>query len=173
MSIYAPDPKTRQPFRLVLFGFLFVTAIAAGFLGTALALGTEPRMLLERSEDGSFRVTGSSFFSGYQYFSKTIAGVTKVEVGSAARDWHNDSLREKQWQKNQKHLDLYGADRARLGWDREGDQTQIEAFMRGTEPTLSLTDPPQLWRMSIAWFAAGFGVLVFIGGMKNAFPKKR
>ena len=67
---------------------------------------------------------------------------------------------------------MFGADGARVGWDREDDQRQIEDFMRGSEPRLALADPPPLWRMSIAWFCAGFGVLIFIGAIQsNFFPK--
>ncbi|MGB8169530.1 MAG: hypothetical protein WCF18_18665 [Chthoniobacteraceae bacterium] len=156
-----------------MLAFLFLSVIALGFLGTGLALGTEPRLVLERSGSGTFRVTGSNYFAGYRDFTKTIDGVTEVVAGSAARDWRSDSLQERERRQSQKHLDFYGADRGRIGWDREADQRQIADFMRGTEPRLSLADPPPLWRMGIAWFSAGFGVLVFIGAIQsNFFPKR-
>ncbi len=171
MSIYAPDPRPAK-LRGAILAVLFLTVIAIGFLGTALALGTEPRLVLERNEPGIFRCTGTSYFAGYRYFTKTIDGVTSVAVGSAARDWRSDSLKEREWRRSQKHLDLYGADRSRIGWAHEDDQRQIEDFMRGDALRLALADPPPLWRISIAWFCAGFGALVFIGAIQsNFFPK--
>ncbi len=173
MSIYAPDSRPAK-LRGAILAFLFLSVIALGFLGTALALGTEPRLVLERNGLGAFRVTGSSFFAGYRYFTKNIDGVTRVAMGSAARDWPSDSMRERQRQQSRKHLDMYGANGERVGWDRESDQRQIEDFMQGTEPRLALADPPPFWRMSIAWFSAGFGVLVFIGAIQsNFFPKTK
>lgn len=98
MSIYAPDPSMAK-LRGAILASLFLSVIALGFLGTGLALGTEPRLVLERSGPGTFRVTGSSYFAGYQYFTKTIDGVTSVAVGSAARDWRSDSLQERHFVK--------------------------------------------------------------------------
>ena len=50
----------------------------------------------------------------------------------------------------------------------------IEDFMRGAEPRLALGDPPPFWRMSVAWFSAGFGMLIFIGAfLSNFFPKTK
>ena len=173
MSIHAPDPlpaKTGSP----VFAFLFLTGMAVAFLGTALVLGTEPRLTLERSGPGSFRVTGSNYFSGYQFFTKTIDGVTQVIADDAVRDGRRDSERENRKRRRQKHLDLFGADGARVGWDRENDRRQIEDFMRDPEqPRLALTDPPPLWRMSLAWFSAGFGVLIFIGAIQSNFFSKK
>lgn len=64
-----------------VFACLFLTALAVGFLGAGSILGTEPRLVLERSEAGSFRVTGSNHFAGYKFFSNTIAGVKALAVG--------------------------------------------------------------------------------------------
>jgi hypothetical protein len=173
MSISAPDPFWKK-LRGAILAVLILSVIAVGFLGTALVLGTEPRLTLERSGPGTFRVTGENFFAGYRFFTKTIDGVTEVVAGSAARDRRSDSLRERQRRQSQKHLDLYGADGSRIGWDREDDQRQIEEFMRGTEARLALADPPPLWRMAIAWCCAGFGALIFIGAIQsNFFPKTK
>lgn len=172
MSMEVPDPRRAKRKGAVL-AVLFLSVIAAGFLGTALVLGTEPRLVLERSGPGSsFRVTGSNHFAGRQYFTKTVEGVTRVAVGSAVRNRRSDSQLDNQRRRQQKHLDLFGADGARIGWDREADQRPIEDFMRGSEPRLALADPPPLWRMSLAWFSAAFGVLVLIGAIQsNFFPK--
>lgn len=173
MSIDAPDPRPAK-LRGALLAVLILSVFALGFLGTALVLGTEPRLEIERSGPDTFRVTGTSWFAGRRYFIKTIDGVTAVTQGSAARDWRSDSQRERQRRKRQKHLDFYGADRARVGWDREEDQRRIEDFMRGSEARLALADPPPAWRMAIAWGCAGFGVLVFIGAIQsNFFPKSK
>jgi hypothetical protein len=172
MSIHAPGPLPTKPGSL-LFGFLFLTALALGFLGTGLVLGTEPRLVFERSEDGSFRVTGSNHFAGHQFFTKTVEGVTTVVMDDAVRDGRHDSARENRKRRRQLHLDLAGANGARLAWDREGDRRLIEDFMRGKEPGLALADPPPLWRMGLAWFCAGFGALTFLGAIQNTFfPKK-
>jgi hypothetical protein len=130
--------------------------------------------VLERNEPGTFRGTGSNHFAGYQYFTKTVDGISEVVLGSDARDRRSDSLRERQRRESRKHLDFYGADGRRLGWDREDDRRQIDDFMRGDAPRLTLTEPPPLWRMAVAWFLIGFGVLVFIGAIQSSFfPKTK
>ena len=175
MSIHAPTPNPNpRPVTLgaSLFVFGFMTVMAVGFLGTALVLGTEPRMVFERVEARTFRVTGSNHFAGRQFFTKTIEGVSSVVMDDAVRDGRHDSAKEKRKQRRQKHLEFTGADRARLGWDRESDQRLIEDFMRGDEPRLALADKPPLWRMGLAWFLVVFGGLTFLGGINSFFPKK-
>jgi hypothetical protein len=173
MSIYAPDPRWKK-LKGAILACLFLSALALCFMGAGLVLGTEPRLVLERSGPGTFRGTGSNYFVGHLYFTKTVDGISGVVVSSAARDRSSDSLAERQRRQSQKSLDLYGADRRRLGWDREDDQGQIEDFMRGEEPRLELTDPPPLWRMGCAWLLLGFGALVFIGAIQsNFFPKTK
>ena len=71
MSMHAADSRPAKLQGAVL-AFLFLTAMAVCFLGVALVLGTEPRLVLERGGTGSFRVTGSNHFAGYQFFAKTI-----------------------------------------------------------------------------------------------------
>lgn len=171
MSIYAPDPRWKK-LRGALLAVLFLSVIALGFVGAGLALGSEYRLVMERTGPGTFRVTGTSYFAGYQWFAKTVDGVTEVVMTSAARDRSSDSLRERQRRQSQKSLNLYGADRRRIGWDREDDRRQIEDFMQGTEPRLALANPPPPWRMNVAWGCAGFGVLIFIGAVRsNFFPR--
>lgn len=173
MSSDTPDPFWKK-LRGAILAVLILSVIAVGFLGTALVLGTEPRLTLERSGPGTFRVTGENYFAGYRFFTKTIDGVTGVVVGSAARDWRSDAPQEKQRRQRRKHLDLYGTDRSRVGWDREDDQRQIEAFMKGSEPRLTLADPPPRWRMVVAWSCAGFGALILIGAIQsNFFPRTK
>ena len=109
MAIYALDPRGKK-LRKALFAVLILFVIAFGFVGAGLALGTEPRLVRERSRPGTFRVTGSSYFTGFRYHSKTV----EVVVSSAARDRSSDSLREKQRWQSLKSLDLYGADRRRI-----------------------------------------------------------
>jgi hypothetical protein len=142
------------------------------FLGVALVLGTEPRLVLERTGNRIFRATGSNHFSGIQFFTKTIEGVTEVLQDDAVRDGRHDSAYENRKRRKDRHLDLFGAENARLGWDRESDQSVIEAFMRGNEPKLSLEDKPPMWRMGIAWFMIGLGALTLLGAIQSFFPKK-
>jgi hypothetical protein len=173
MSIYAPDPRIKKR-RDAWLAVLIVSVFSAFCLGAAFALSVEPRLVLERIEPRSFRGTGSNHFAGYQFYTKTVDGITQVVVGSAARDRLGDSLAERQRRASQKHLDLYGADRRRLGWDRMEDQRIIEDFMRGEEPRLALANPPPLWRKNVAWFFAGFGALIFVGAIQsNFFPKAK
>lgn len=171
MSIYAPDPRDKK-LRDAFLAVLIISVFSAFCLGAAFALTVEPRLVLERTGPRSFRGTGSNHFAGYQFYTKTVDGISGVVVGSAARDRRDDSLQERQRRASQKHLDLYGADRRRLGWDRMDDQRIIEDFMRGDEPRLALANPPPLWRKCIAWFAACFGALIFVGAIQsNFFPK--
>lgn len=175
MSIHAPTPNPNpRPVTLggALFALGFMTAMALGMLGAALVLGTEPRMVFERVEARTFRVTGSNYFAGRQFFTKTIEGVSNVVMDDAVRDRLGDSQRDNQRRRRQKHLEFVGANGAQLNWDRESDQRVIEEFMRGTEPRLALADPPPVWRMGLAWFFAVFGGLTFLGGINSLFPKK-
>ncbi len=172
MSIYAPDPRAAKR-RDAFLALLIISVFALFIAGAGFALGIEPRLVLERSAGGSFRGTGSNHFAGRQFFSKTVEGITGVQLGSAKRDRSSDSVKDRQRQSRQRHLDLYGADRARLGWDRESDQGLIEDFMRGKEPRLALADPPPPWRKGVSWFCFGFAGLLVIGGIQsNFFPKK-
>lgn len=171
MSIYAPDPRPAK-LRDAFLAVLILSVFSLFCFGAAFALGIEPRLVLERTGPRTFRGTGSNHLAGYQFYTKTVDGISQVVVGSASRDRSGDSVKEKQRRASQKHLDLYGADGRRLGWDRMDDQRIIEDFMRGQEPRLALANPPPLWRKVAAWFAAGFGALIFIGAIQsNFFPK--
>lgn len=174
MSIHAPTPAPLPAKRGGHFlAFLILTAFAVALLLAGFVLGTEPRMVFERSADGTCRVTGSNHFSGRQFYSKTIDGVKSLVMDDAVRDRRMDSIEENRRRKRQKHLDILGANGAALGWDRESDKRLIEDFLRGTDPTLSLQDPPPMWRMAAAWFLAVLGVLTFLGAIQSSFfPKK-
>lgn len=164
-SAKPPSPGGR------VFVFLFMSVMAFACFGAALVLGTEPRMDLVRTGERTFQVTGANSFAGLTFFSKTIQGVTGVTQGDADRDRLGDSRMEKKRQRERKHLAFAGEDGSRLRWDREDDQTMIEAYMRGSEPTLALRDPAPLWRKAIAWFFVGFGLLVWSGGIGALFRK--
>jgi hypothetical protein len=171
MSIHAPTPvpaKAGSPF----LAFLFLTALALGFMGAALVLGTEPRLALERVTDGAVRATGSNHFAGWSFFSKTIDGVNKVAVDNAVRDERRDPQKLNRKRRRDLHLDILTATGARLGWDRESDLSAIEKFLRSEEQSLALADRPPLWRMGLAWFLAGFGGLTLIGAIQNLFARK-
>lgn len=154
-----------------LFVFAFMSVMALACLAAALVLGTEPRLDLVRTGERTFQVTGANAFAGVTFFSKSIEGVGGVTSGDAFRDRLADSQIERQKQRKRKHLAFTGADGARLRWDREGDQEMIEAFMRGTEPSLALRDPAPLWRKAAAWLLVGFGLLVWSGGIAGFFKK--
>lgn len=171
MSIYAPDPFAKK-LRGALLAVLLLSGIALGFVGAGLFFATESQLILERTGPGTFRVIRSSFFVGHRYYVKTIEGVTEVIMTSAARDLSSDSITERQRRERQKSLDFYGANRARIGWDREDDLRQIEDFMRGLESRLALVDSPSRWQLGISWLSIGFGTLIFIGAVRsNLFPR--
>lgn len=156
---------------LTAFFILAAISLSIGFAG--LVLGTEPRLVLERSADREFRVSASNHFAGLQYYSKTIDGVSEVVQDDAMRD-RSDSSKENRKRRKQKHLDFFGVGGARVGWDRESDQSMIEEYMRSEEKTLSLAEPPPTWRMIAAWFCVVLGALSFIGAIKNSiFPPKK
>jgi hypothetical protein len=154
-------------------GFLILAVLALAFLFAGFALGIEPRMVLDRTTPNSFRVTGSNQFSGWRFYSKTIEGVETVTQRNAERHRRGDSQRENSRRREMKHLEFVGSNGARLGWDREDDQSMIEAFMRGQEPSLALADRPPLWRICTSWFLIAFGALVFWGAIQNSFFSKK
>jgi hypothetical protein len=141
--------------------------VAAGLI---LSLGSH--LIIERTGDRLFRVTSRSFFFGQQFRKKTVEGVTEVVVDDADRNRRSDSLQEKRRQRRQKHLNFFGNDGARVGWDRESDYLVVGEYMRGTESSLILKDLPPTWRLVIAWFFVGLGSLTLVGAVQNAlFPK--
>jgi hypothetical protein len=156
-----------QTSRQRLSSFLVLSAISVAILLSGFVLGTEPRLILERTEGRVFRVTTSNHFAGRPFYSKTIEGVTEVLQGDADRNRRGDSAKKKRQQRKQKHLDFFGTDEARVGWDRETDQVAIEEFMRGSEPTMYLEDPLPLWRMVASWFCIGLGGLSLVGAIRN------
>lgn len=172
MSTHAPDPLRTKPGGHFV-AFLILSAISLAILLAGLVLGTEPRLVLERSGDGVFRVTGANYFAGRQFFSKTIEGVRDFKEGNAVRDRRGDSAQEQRRRRDQRHLAFYGSDGARVGWDRVSDHRAIDEFMRGSEARLALANPPPGWRMAAAWFCLGFGTLSFAGAIQSSFfPKK-
>lgn len=153
--------------------FLILIAISIAILVAGLVLGTEPRLVIERTGERIFRVKAFNLFAGQQFFTKTIEGVSDVKVDDAVRDRRGDSVKEVRRRRRQEHLDFVGLDGARIGWDRESDYSSVGEFMRGQERSLSLADPPPTWRMAIAWFCIGLGVLSFIGAIQSSFfPRK-
>ena len=173
MSIYARD-SGRKKRREAVVNFLILFPFVIALLGCAFVLGTEPRMLMERTGERIFRVTGSNQFAGYQFYSKTIEGVESVRLASAARNDRRDSVEERRRQLKRKRLDFEAANGAVLSWDREDDSRMIDDFMRGDATTLALADPPPRWRMALSWLCAGFAGLTLIGVIQNSFfPKKR
>jgi hypothetical protein len=153
--------------------FLFLSAISGAILLAGLVLGTEPRLVMERTGDRVFRVTAFNVFASQSFFKKTIEGVGDVKVDDAVRDGRRDSVKEDRRRRRQKHLEFFGSDGARIGWDREMDYTLVGEFIRGNEPSLSLANPPPTWRMAIAWFCIGLGTLSFFGAIQSSFfPKK-
>ena len=138
-----------------------------------LALGNEPRMLLERTAERTFQVTGSNQFAGYRFYSKTIEGVQGVRHADGSRNRRSDSMKERELQTRRKRLVFDAANGAELSWARTDDSRMIDEFMRGDASSLALKDPPPRWRMALSWFCAALGGLKFYGVIQNAFfPKK-
>ncbi len=153
--------------------FLILAAISTAIFLAGLVLGTEPRLVMERTGDRVFRVTTSNHIAGFRFFLKTIEGVTEVTQDDAVRDGRHDSAKENRKRRRQKHLDFFGSDGARIGWDRESDQLAIEEYMRGQESIFTLSDPPPTWRLAASWFCLILGALSFIGAIQSSFfPKK-
>lgn len=150
---------------------MILSGFAIAFFGMALALGTEPRMFLERTGQAVFRVTGSNHYFGRQFYSKTIEGVDSVDLRNAYRGRREDSLAERNRQMSQVRLVFEGADGARLSWGRTEDSRMINDFMRSEAPTLSLAPPPPLWRAALTWFCLGLGGLILFRAIRSFFPK--
>jgi len=168
-ALHPVERKRREAVLSFFILFPFVLAL----LGCALALGIEPRMMLERTAERMFRVTGSNQFAGAQFYSKTIHGVQGVSLSSASRNRSTDSIEERNRQAKRKRLDFVAKDGAVLSWGRIADSRLIDDFMRGNAPTLSLADSPPPWRMALSWFCVGLGGLTFVGVIQNSFfPKK-
>lgn len=152
--------------------FFILAAISLAIGAVGLVLGTEPRLMIERTANREFKVSASNHFAGLQYYSRTIDGVSGVVQDDAMRD-RTDSAKENRKRRKQKHLDFFGSNGSRVGWDRESDQSLIEEYMRSEEKTLSLAEPPPTWRMIAAWFCVVLGALSFIGAIQNSiFPRK-
>jgi len=172
MSIYAPDPSRAKAKKAVV-NFLILFPFVLALLGCALALGIEPRMMVERTAERTFRVTGSNQFATFRFYSKTIEGVESVRLATAARSDRRDSMEERNRQLKRKRLDFEAADGAVLSWGRTDDSRMIDEFMRGDAPSLALADPPPRWRMALSWLCAGFAGLTLVGVIQNSFfPKK-
>jgi len=168
MSVDVPNSVPAGPGSAVL-AFLFLTVLAMALLGTALVLGVEPRLWLERTPAGTFRVTAANYFAGHRFYARTIEGVEGQVVGNAVRAGRRDPERENRKRRRSLHLAFAGANGSKLRWDRETDGPLIEAFMRGQEPTLALAEPPPRWRMGVAWCLISFGALVFLGAIQSSF----
>jgi hypothetical protein len=163
--------SSQQTIQQRFASLLVLSAISVAILCAGFVLGTEPRLIVERTQDRVFRVTAANHFAGIAFYSKTIEGATEVLQSDADRNRRGDSAKKKRQQRKQKHLDFFGNDDARVGWDRETDQVLIEEFMRGSAPTLRLEDRPPLWRMVASWFCLGLGGLCLVGAIRNSiFP---
>jgi hypothetical protein len=175
MSMHAPTPAPRPATPGGRFlAFLILSAISVALLLAGFVLAIEPRMSFTRSTDGTCRATGSNFFAGHQISTRTIEGVKTIVVDDAVRDDRRDSPRVNRRRKQQKHLEISGANNAALEWDRESDMRVIEDFLRGSGPALALQDAPSMWRMPAAWGLIALGVLGFLGAIQSSFfPKKR
>ena len=107
---------------------------------------------MARTGDRVFRVTAFIVFAAQTFLQKIIERVGDVGADDAVRYGCHDSEKEHRRRRRQKHLEFFGSDSARIGWDREMDYTLVGEFIRGNEPSLSLANPPPTWQMAIAWF---------------------
>lgn len=119
-------------------GFLILAAISLAILAAGLVLGTEPRLVIERSGDGTFRVHFGNYFAGQRFYSRSIEGVNSVRRDDAVREGRRDSVEERRRRSKRVHLEFAGANNSQLTWGRESDLPVVEQFMRGKEPSLSL-----------------------------------
>jgi hypothetical protein len=171
MSIYPPD-SPRAKFKKSVVNFLILFPFVISLFGIALALGTEPRILLERTGERAFRVTGSNQFAGYQFYSKTIEGVEGYRLADGSRHRREDTIQERNLQAKHKRLAFKGNTWRELSWGRTDDSRVIDDFMRGDATTLALAAPPPRWRMALSWACAALGGLTFCGVIKAAFFSK-
>ncbi len=158
--------------RQAVTSFLILLPFTLVFLGMAFALGTEPRVLMERTGVQTFRVTGSNQIFGFRFYTKTIEGVDRVQRATAARNDRTESIQERQRRLDQVRLDFIAADGSRLSWGREGDSRTIDDFMRSDAPILQLAELPPWWRTGLTWFCLVLAVLIFIGTIQNCFFAK-
>ncbi|MBE2180967.1 MAG: hypothetical protein IAE97_10895 [Chthoniobacterales bacterium] len=152
--------------------FLILLPFTLVFLGMAFALGTEPRILMERTGEQTFRVTGSNQIFGFRFYTKTIGGVDRVQLATAARNDRTESIQERQRRLDQVRLDFMATDGSRLSWGREGDSRMIDDFMRSNAPILQLVEPPPWWRTGLTWLCLVLAVLIFTGTIRNCFFAK-
>lgn len=83
------QPPTTSGGRVIAFLILSVISVAIFLAG--LVLGIEPRLVMERAGDRIFRVTVINLFSGKQFYTRTIEGVSDVIADDAVRDDRLDS----------------------------------------------------------------------------------
>lgn len=150
-----------------------MTVIAGAFMLAGLMIGSEFRLVIERSADETFRVTSTSLFMGLSYLPKTIEGVKEVASGDEVMPGRSYAPGERARLSSQKHLRFDGGGRS-IKWDGEDDYVVVSNFMRSKDPTLALADRPSNWRVAGAWFCLLFGAWAFLGGIQNSFfPKKK
>ncbi len=164
----SPAAKLRE----ARFAFFIFSGFAVAFFGMALALGTEPRMLLERTGERVFRVTGSNHYFGHQFFSRTIEGVEGFRLADNSRKLREDSIKDRQRRARQKRLAFTDAKGWELSWGRVDDSRVIDDFMRGDATTLALADPPPWWRVALTCLCLAMGGLLVFNALKRFFPKK-
>lgn len=152
-----------------VISFLILLPFTLVFLGMAFALGTEPCILMERTGEHTFRVTGSNQIFGFRFYTKTIEGVDRVQFATAARNDRTESIKERQMRMDQVRLDFIAADGSRLSWSREEDSRKIDDFMRSDAPSFLLTESPPWWRTGLTWLCLVLAVLIFIGTIQNCF----
>ena len=158
--------------RQAVISFLILLPFTLVFLGMAFALGTEPRILMERTGEHAFRVTGSNQILGLRFYTKTIEGVDRVQLATAASNDRTESLKERQKRMDQVRLDFIATDGSRLSWGREEDSRKIDAFMRSDAPSFLLTESPPWWRTGLTWLCLALAVLIFTGTIQNCFFAK-
>lgn len=152
-----------------MISFLILLPFTLAFLGMALALGTEPRLLLERTGDHSFRVTGSNQIFGFRFYTKAIEGVEGFQLASAARNDRTESIQDRQKRLDQLRLDFIAANGAVLSWGREEDSRKIDDFMRSDAPSFLLSETLPWWRTGLTWLCLALAALIFIGTIQNCF----
>ena len=96
------------------------------------------------------------FLQGNHFSRRPSKGVGDVKVDDAARDGRRDSVKEDRRRRRQKHLEFFGSDGARIGWDCHPTRCHALAILlpqekRGLSPHDARSEALQLPHHRAFW----------------------